>query len=134
MKRIHAALIALLATMLPTLAQAQASAPPLAGASAPPLTRSPLPRLLTPAEKRAAADAATAPDLRPERPVVPQLSVPLVRRPFAPGASASGPRRGRAAAPPPSRIDDAAARCESLPGDQERATCLKQVAPSKPPN
>ena len=111
-----ALLAASLATaMVPVLVQAQASAP-----SAPTG-----PRLLSPAEKRDNADAAS-PDLRPERPVVPQFSVPLGRTPPAPNPSASRPRSGAAA--PPGHIGDAAARCESLPGDQERATCRKQLA------
>ena len=123
MKTIHnlpllAALrVASLATaMVPLLVQAQASAPPTPTG----------PRLLSPAEKRDSADAVSAPDLRPERPVVPQISVPLGRTPPAPTPSASKPRSGAAA--PPGHIGDAAARCESRPGDQERATCRKRLA------
>ena len=126
MKNIHnlpllaALLVASLATaMVPLLVQAQASAPPTPTG----------PRLLSPAEKRDNADAAASPDLRPERPVVPQLSVPLGRTPPAPTPSASRPRTG--AATPPGHIGDAAARCESLPGDLERATCRKQLAHAK---
>ncbi len=123
MKNIHnlpllaALLVVSLATAtVPVLVQAQASAPPAPTG----------PRLLSPAEKRDNADAAASPDLRQERSVLPQLSVPLGRTPPAPGPSASRPRGGAAA--PPGHIGDAAARCESLPGNQERAACRKQLA------
>lgn len=126
MKNIHnlplmaAVLVASMATAtVPVLVQAQASAPSAANGS----------RLQSPAEKRESADAVSAPDLRPDRPVVPQITVPLGRTPPAPTPSASKPRSGAAA--PPGQIGDAAARCESMPGDQERATCRKQLARTK---
>ena len=126
MKNIHnlplvaAVLVASLATAtVPVLVQAQASAPTAATG----------PRLQSPAEKRDSADAVSAPDLRPDRPVVPQINIPLGRTPPAPTPSASRPRSG--AAVPPGQIGDAAARCESLSGDQERATCRRHQAKAK---
>ena len=117
---ITALLVASLATAtVPVLVQAQASAPSAATG----------PRLQSPAEQRDSADAVSAPELRPDRPVVPQISVPLGRTPPVPTPSASRPRSGAAA--PPGHIGDAAARCESLPGDQERAICRKQLARAK---
>jgi hypothetical protein len=125
-------LVALFGATAPALVLAQASAPPSMAASA---TSSPAPagpRLLTPTEQRRNVDEATAPDLRPDRPVVPQISVPLGRKPPVPAPSASrAPRNGAAA--PPGHIGDAAARCESAPGDLERAACRKRLAETKPP-
>ena len=132
MKKIRtlALLTVLLSAAWPTLGLAQAGASPVAAsaASAPPPAG---PRVLTPTEQRNNADNASAPDLRPERPVVPQISVPLGRKPPAPGLPASGTNRG--AAPPPGHIGDAAARCESLPSDSERASCRKRLAETRPP-
>jgi len=39
------------------------------------------PRLMTPKERRDNSAAAAAPDLRPDRPVVPQIRIPLGRTP-----------------------------------------------------
>ena len=124
-------LAALFGVTAPALVLAQASAP--MAASAPPPSSAPVgPRVMTPAEQRRNVDEATAPDLRPDRPVVPQISVPLGRKPPLPAPSASrAPRSG--AAPTPGHIGDAAARCESAPGDLERAACRKRLAQTKPP-
>ena len=126
----HLPLLAvLIASALPFAAFAQASAPVAASAAstAPAPTG---PRLLTPAEKRDNADAAAAPDLRPDHPVVPQIRIPLGRTP--PTAPGSAPAR-RGSAAPAGHIGDAAARCEALPAGAERAACRKPPAPSKPP-
>ena len=124
------AALLLSAVVLPQSAFAQASAPPplAAPASSPPTPSGP--RLLSPAEKRDNADAAAAPDLRPDRPVVPQIRVPFDRAP--PVSTASAPRRSGGAAPP-GPIGDAAASCEAQPSDQQRASCRKQLAQAKPP-
>lgn len=129
MRQIHALtmLAALCAAVLPTIALAQASAPPTVAAPQPSG-----PRVLTPADQRNKADAAAAPDLRPDRPVVPQISVPLGRTPPVPSTPASRPPRSGAAAAP-GQIGDGAARCESLPGEVERASCRKRLAETKPP-
>ena len=131
--RILPALIALCSVVSPALAHAQASAPPSVPSSAASASMSPTgPRVLTPTEQRRNVDEATAPDLRPDRPVVPQISVPFGRKPPAPAPAASkSPRSG--VTPTPGHIGDAAARCESVPDDQERAVCRKRLAESKPP-
>jgi hypothetical protein len=132
MRQIHALvrLAALAIAALPMVVSAQASAPPgvaASAAAAPPSG----PRVLTPQDQRNKADAATAPDLRPERPVVPQISLPLGRAPPVPKPSPR-PRRSGAAAPP-GHIGDAAAHCESMPDDLERASCRKRLTQAKPP-
>jgi hypothetical protein len=134
MRQIHTLtmLAALCAPVLPTIAVAQASEPQSVAASAPAPQQPSGPRVLTPADQRNKAAAAAAPDLRPDRPVVPQISVPLGRTPPVPSSPASRPPRS-GAAPPPGHIGDGAARCESLPGDLERATCRKRLAETKPP-
>jgi hypothetical protein len=129
MKKILALLLlaVLLTAVVPALVRAQTSAtPPSADASAPPApARTTGPRLLTPAEQRDAANGATAPDLRPERRVIPQISVPLGRAASAPRLSRPA-RRAPAASPAP--IGDAAAHCESMTDDLERASCRKRLA------
>ena len=113
------------------LAQSSAPAPAASAASAasPPAPTGP--RVLTPTEQRNNADNASAPDLRPERPVVPQINVPFGRvPPPAPGSVPSTPRRA-AATPASAPIGDAAARCESMTSDLERAACRKRLAQSK---
>jgi len=81
----------------------------------------PGPRLLSPSEQR---DSATAPgDMRPERPVTPQISVPLARKPAAPPPD---PTRAGAAAE-----DDPVtglARCATLKGEQVRQQCKDKEA------
>ena len=130
--RTLAVLAALAGASLPMLVFAQVNLQPPLAASAASAQGPTGPRILTPAEQRNNADNASAPDLRPDRPVVPQISVPLGRAPPAPGSSPSGPRRSGATAPP-GHIGDAAARCESLAGDLERAACRKRLAQTKPP-
>ena len=125
-------LAALFGATAPALVLAQASAPPSMAASAAPSPAPAGPRVMTPAEQRRNVDEATAPDLRPDRPVVPQISVPFGRKPPVPAAAASrAPRSGAVA--PPGHIGDAAARCESAPSDLERAACRKRLAQTKPP-
>ena len=123
-------LAALLAAALPLAAFAQASAPPVVSPAASATPAPTGPRLLTPAEKRNNADAAAAPDLRPDRPVVPQIRIPFGRTP--PATPGSAPAR-RGTATPAGHIGDSAARCEALPGDVERSACRKRGAKSKPP-
>jgi hypothetical protein len=114
-------LAALLMSALPALpAWAQAN-PPAATASSPPTPAPKGPRLLSPAEKRANADAATSPDLRPERPVVPQIRIPFGKAPRPAPASAPPPLRKA----PPNGVGDAAARCDALTTEDERAACRK---------
>jgi len=116
-------LIAVCLALSPWAAMAQASAP-AAAASAPPLTK-PGPRLATPAESR---DRTSPPgELRPERPVTPQISIPVGRTAAPP--SKTDPRTGRAAKPLFSgKVDDAVARCEAELGARERAECRERLA------
>lgn len=103
---------------------AQVAAPSRA-ASAPvtkPLDRS-NPREMTPAEK--SAQAQMPGDLRPEEPVVPQISVPLGRTPPAPVAPPrSAAQNKRLAA---TGIDDSIARCKALTSQSRRDACLERA-------
>jgi len=129
---------ALLGAGLHSFAWAQNDAPPPVAASAASTAPAPAPRgprVLTPSEQRNNADNASAPDLRPDRPVVPQISVPFGRAPPPPpGSAPSSPRRRGQAAPPPAPIGDTAARCESMTSDLERAACRKRLAQAKAPH
>ena len=83
-------LVLLVASALPLALSAQPAASSAASAASAPSAPSTLkgPRLLTPKEKRDNAEAAAAPDLRPDRPVVPQIRIPLGRK-HAPAATAA---------------------------------------------
>ena len=118
-----------------TLAQPSAPAAvsdaPASGASAAAPAAPVGPRLRTPAE---IGNRATAPgDLRPERPVTPQISIPFGKSP--PPPPPPGKREERVikrptATPMPASggVDDAAARCESQADDQVRAACRAQLS------
>lgn len=116
---------ALTFSLAPVLALAQASAPlPGPRESAPRLPR-PAPKLPTPAQQR---DSATAPgELRPERPVLPQIAIPLGKTPPVPLKSAARRARGNGSGAS-GGVDDAAARCEALADAQARALCLEKSA------
>jgi hypothetical protein len=124
--------IAASSLLLPAAAMAQASAPaPLAAASAntsaataaPPIKLGP--RLLTPAETRDNASAAG--DVRPERPVTPQVSIPFGKAP--PPAQPGHVRVARPGNVASSGgVDDAAARCEAQSGEQVRVKCRDKIA------
>lgn len=109
----------------------QASAPPSAPAASASALPAPKagPRLMTPAEKRANAAAAIGSDLRPERPVTPQLSIPFGKKPPAASKDARAARPGEPAA---SAVADDAARCESQ-APELRAKCLDQRARENKP-
>ena len=120
-----AAALALICVSTTSSAQVAASAPePIASAAAPLQTR-PGPRLLTPVESR---DSATQPgDVRPERPVTPQISIPLGKTPPAARTPEPiGAKRNRPAAD--AGIDDPVARCEAQVGEQVRAKCRDRLA------
>jgi hypothetical protein len=106
--------------------QAPAADAPDAAASAVP-RRKPEPRLMAPAEAR---DKTITPgELRPERPVAPQIAIPVFRPPPGP-LSLDGPTprprtprpRDRPAAT--GTVDDAVARCSAEADDAARARCL----------
>lgn len=119
---------------------AQASAPmaapdaPASSASAPASAAPVGPRLRSLAEtgNRAAAPG----DLRPERPVTPQISIPFGKTPPPPKGEARAAKRGNPAAAN-GTVDDSAARCESQVDDQVRAACrakLEREAKGRLPN
>ena len=122
-------LVALLALLVGAASSAAALAQstlPSAAASAPVPSKSAsaaaAPRLMSPAEKRSNADLTAAPESRPERPVVPQLTVPLGRKPAPPHPVVRTPMVGtvpHAAG----GVDDAAARCDAIDGKQSRIDC-----------
>ena len=134
---IVATLTALLAVAFPWNAvHAQASAPPTWPAAPPTMAPASAsasagkaapggPRLRTPAET--AARAAAPGDLRPERPVVPQVSIPLGKKtPPTTKRETRAMRNGTAAAS--GGVHDAAARCEALADAEERASCRAGLA------
>ena len=110
--------VGLVASLPAAMAQTSASAP-VPGASAPSVAKAGR-RALTPAELR--ANAAPPDDLRPEGPVVPQLSIPL-------GKPKPGPVKPklRAMRPNPAAssggVNDTAARCEAEADESARAQC-----------
>ena len=80
---------ALALAVSPFAAVAQASARPPNAAASGSSAGKPAQKLLTPAQKR---ESATAPgDLRPERPVTPQITIPLGKKPLPAGKGASSP-------------------------------------------
>lgn len=95
----------------------------------------PIPRLLSPTESR---DSATTPgDLRPERPVTPQISIRLGKLP--PPAAPPPARPSYPGQPEPSATDEArdaarieheaaVARCEAQAGEQVREKCRDALA------
>jgi hypothetical protein len=95
-----------------------------AAASAPPVVNKAQPRAMTAAEKR---DSASVPgDVRPEEPVVPQISIPLGKTPPAPTLSkAQQQRQDKAAAM--GGVDDSVARCKAAKTPAERDACLTRL-------
>jgi hypothetical protein len=122
------------------VALAQPSLPPTAadvpasGASAPAAARPVGPRLRSPAET---GNRATVPgDLRPERPVTPQISIPFGKSPPPPSKREERVTKRNTAASGGS-VDDAVARCESQVDDNVRAACrakLTRESKSRLPN
>ena len=109
------------------VAQQPNALPVLPGASAAPAPARPAPgpRLLTPEQKR--DDAAPAGDLRPERPVEPQISIPLGKKTGAAPGKPAARVLNRGKTPADGGIDDAAARCEAQP-DALRAQCRDKLS------
>lgn len=110
-----------LAQILTPAASAPASAP---GSGVP------VPRVLTPAERR---EGSSAPgDLRPEEKVTPQIVIPL-RKGLPPPTKAerAAARRGTAASS--AAIDDAAARCEAQSSKAAREQCGAGTAKPRVP-
>ena len=116
--------LAMACVPLASSAQVAVSAPAQTASAAAPLRTRPGPRLLTPAETR---DSATQPgDVRPERPVTPQISIPLGKTP--PAARTPEPIGAKRNRPAADARADAAARCEAQVGEQVRAKCRDRLA------
>ena len=114
-----AAAMALAASSFAAQAQVATPAPILAASAAPAAKTGP--RLLTPTQSR--DSATTAGDVRPERAVTPQVSIPLGKKP-TPSALPKRPPGSAAAG----GINDGAARCEAQVDEQERAKCHDKLA------
>ena len=120
--------IALALTPWASRAQVSETAPPAGAASAAPASKTG-PRLLTPAESRDRANEVG--DLRPERPVMPQISIPFGKGTAAPVPKSDKlpPRRSPPAAPAAAGgVDEAVARCEAQVSDAVRAQCRAKLA------
>lgn len=101
-------------------AQTASTTTPLPGASAP--AAKPDKRPATPAEMR---DSATAPgDLRPERRVTPQLSIPLTPNATPKPVLTPTPK---GAAAPSGGVDDSVARCNAMADAQARDACRAKL-------
>lgn len=129
MKTLHflrAAAMALATCSFAAQAQVAASAPVLAASAAPATAAKTGPRLLTPTQSR--DSATTAGDVRPERRVTPQVSIPLGKNP----TPTTQPKRPPGSAQPGGAaaggINDGAARCEAQVDEQERAKCHDKLA------
>jgi len=110
---------------LPSCTSAQASAPAQSPAASAPVAAKLRSAPLTPQQLR---ESATSPgELRPERAAVPQINVPLGRKPGVPVKPQSKTSR-RGEAEPADGIDDAVARCEAQSDRQVRADCRARMA------
>jgi hypothetical protein len=119
---------ALMFALSPLAASAQASAPAASDAASAGPRAKPAPRQMTPTELR--ESAAPPGELRPEKPVVPQVSIPFGKTP--PGSAkpsvkseSRALRSGKAAS---GGVDDAAARCEAEADQKVRAACRAKRA------
>jgi hypothetical protein len=118
--------IALVAALAPSAAIAQSSAKALDATApvVPDLQQER--RLMSPEQLR---DSATTPgDLRPERPVTPQINVPFGKPPPSASPTAEARPLPRSAAASATGVDDAAARCEAQDNDSLRAVCRAKLA------
>ena len=118
------AALMLAALSCPAMAQSSASSPRSVAASGSRPTK-PGPRQLTPTEMR--ENASPPGDLRPEHPVVPQISIPLGKtaHPRVKAEPRAVPRSKAASA---GGVDDAAARCEAQSDEQASAKCLGKLS------
>jgi hypothetical protein len=121
----------LVALAWPAALQAQTSAPvaaPAASRAAPPAAPRLAPRRLSTSEL---LGSATAPgELRPERPVVPQIVIPLGKG--TPATTPPARTRRDSPAPAAAAIDDRAARCEAQTSAAARARCHDRLAHQDP--
>jgi hypothetical protein len=84
----------------------------------------PVPQHALPQENptvRASRQAQVPGDLRPERPVIPQVSIPIRR------AGTMKPQNRLKSTPTTSSIDDSVARCRAMASAQEREECEREL-------
>lgn len=115
---------------LPAAALREANAPAAGASAAKPAAGKSAVRVPAPAVRR---DGGTERrDLRPERPVVPQIVIPLGKRATvaADGKPAAPGQSNPAAAATANGIDDGAARCEAQADAPARAACRDALARS----
>ena len=91
-------------------------------------------RPLTAAEKR--ESAASPGELRPERTITPQITIPLGKTPpdaarTTPGTS-TGTGTGKTGKPSGSAVNDSAGRCAAIADENERAKCRDAAGLGKP--
>ena len=85
-------------------------------------------RPLTAAEKR--ESAASPGELRPERIITPQLSIPLGKTPADTGGTGKGAGTPRQPSGP--AVNDSAGRCAAIAEENERAMCREAAGLGKP--
>ena len=115
----------LVGAALSAAAQPAVPAPAASAAPAPAAASRAKPgkHLPTPTEKR---ESATAPgDIRPERPVLPQVRIPIGKAPPAALPASGAERRARTA--PAGAIDDSAARCGAEKTPALRQACRERL-------
>ena len=119
-----AAAMALAASSFAAQAQVTTPAQILAASAAPAAKTGP--RLLTPTQSR--DSATTAGDVRPERPVTQQVSIPLGKKPTPSALPKRPPGSAQPNGAAAGGINDGAARCEAQVDEQERAKCHDKLA------
>ena len=113
------ALVAANSALAATAVGSATPAAPAASAASAPAAPGPRERPVQSPAVRAAQDATTPGDLRPEHPVVPQITLPLRRARNATG------NQGAGSAATGGNIDDSAARCRAAASDREREACTR---------
>ena len=90
-------------------------------------------RPLTAAEKR--ESAASPGELRPERTITPQITIPLGKIPPDAARASTGSRTGTGTGtgkPSGSAVNDSAGRCAAIVDENERAKCREAAGLGKP--
>ena len=89
-------------------------------------------RPLTAAEKR--ESAASPGELRPERTITPQITIPLGKTPpdSARTATGTGTPPGTTGKPSGAAVNDSAGRCAAIVEENERAMCREAAGLGKP--
>jgi hypothetical protein len=115
----HLSLWIVVAAGLPAAAQSAAPATD----PAPTRAVKPAPRPMTPVQQAQAT--ATPGELRPERPVAPQIEAPIGRVPPPPTAEPP--------AVPTETLDQRLARCQAELGEKARTECRQRAELARPP-